>query len=121
MVENNSKSFELVKTFLGKKVELKVDRPLGTKHPKHNYIYNVNYGYVPGIMAPDGEELDAYFLGVTEPVVAGTGICRAIIHRFNDDDDKLIVCAGDFDPSDEEIENFINFQEKYFKHEIIRS
>ena len=42
---------------LGKIVKVTVDRPMGTYHPKHKDIYYpINYGYIEGIMAPDGEE-----------------------------------------------------------------
>ncbi|MFI6363303.1 inorganic diphosphatase [Nocardia sp. NPDC050630] len=59
--------------------------------PSCGFRYIVNYGFVPGTLAPDGEELDAYFLGPTEPITAAAGACIAIIHRLYDDDDKLIV------------------------------
>ena len=68
-----------------------MDRPLGSKHPKFGFIYEVNYGFIDGIKAPDGEYLDAYYLGIDYPVDKANGICIAIIHRKNDDDDKLIV------------------------------
>ena len=29
----------------GKEVEVKIDRQLGTNHPKHGFVYEVNYGY----------------------------------------------------------------------------
>ena len=41
-------------------------------------------GYIAGIMAPDGEEQDAYILGVNQPVEEFTGKIIDIIHRFND-------------------------------------
>ena len=34
------------KDYLGKKVNVIIDRKLGSKHPKHNFIYPVNYGYI---------------------------------------------------------------------------
>ena len=77
--------------YLNQKVTVKIDRPLGTKHPKHKYFYCCNYGFVPDTTAPDGEEIDAYVLGIFEPVKEFEGVCIAIIHRTNDDDDKLIV------------------------------
>jgi len=77
----NSQSFEICKKYLGQEVKVVFDRPLGTKHPKHGYIYSINYGYLPGIKAPDGEDLDAYYLGVDEPLPEASGICIAIIHR----------------------------------------
>lgn len=110
----------LAKQFLGKDVDVVIDRQLGTKHPKHGFVYDVNYGFVAGVLAPDGEELDAYYLGVDKPVERGTGKCVAIIHRTNDDDDKLVVVAEGFDPSDEEIDSLVQFQEKWFEHQIVR-
>ena len=54
---------------IGSKVNVIIDRPLGTYHPKHRDIfYTVNYGYVEGIIAPDGEEQDAYVLGIDKPL-----------------------------------------------------
>ena len=68
-----------------------MDRPLGSKHPKHGFVYEVNYGYVPGTQSADGEELDAYYLGGNRPLHAAEGKCIAIIHRLNDDDDRLVI------------------------------
>ena len=97
-----------------------MDRPLGSKHPKHGLIYPVNYGYVPGTTAPDGEELDAYLLGVFEPMDEFTGKCIAYIHRTNDDDDKLIIVPEGIEYTDDQINALTEFQERFFKHEIIR-
>lgn len=108
------------KDYLEQGVKVIIDRPLGSKHPKHGFTYTVNYGFVPGTKAPDGEELDAYLLGVDEPVNTGVGKCIAIIHRTNDADDKLIISANGKNFTNEEIENLTKFQEKWFKHEIIR-
>lgn len=77
--------------YLGKIVKVKMDRPLGTKHPKHGFIYEVNYGYIPNTISGDGEELDAYVLGVHKPLDVFEGEVVAIIHRTNDNDDKLVV------------------------------
>jgi len=106
--------------YLGKTVTIKIDRPIRSKHPKHDFIYEVNYGFVPGTKAPDGEELDTYLLGVNEPVGEYTGRCIAIIHRTNDDDDKLIIVPEGEDFSDEEIQKATNFQEQFFKSIILR-
>lgn len=116
-----SKSLELAKTFLGKEVEVVFDRPLGSKHPKHNYIYEVNYGYLPGVKAPDGGDLDAYYLGSDKPLNKASGYVLAILHRLKDDDDKLIVINRDQVLTDDEIEKMLYFQEKFFEHEIIRA
>jgi len=106
--------------YLGRIVAVEIDRPLASRHPKHNFVYEVNYGYVPGTMAPDGDEVDAYLLGELKPVTSGSGRCIAIIHRLDDDDDKLVISATKEDISNEEIERLTHFQEQWFKHEIIR-
>jgi inorganic pyrophosphatase len=106
--------------YLGKNLDVTVDRPLGTKHPKWDFIYDCNYGFVPDTVAPDGEEIDAYLLGITEPVAQGNGKVIAIIHRTNDDDDKLVVSIDGKDIPDEEIREKTDFQEKFFESVIIR-
>ena len=108
------------KEYLEKIIKVKIDRPFGTKHPKHGFIYPVNYGYVPNTISGDGEELDCYVLGVFEPVDKFEGKCIAIIHRTNDNDDKLVVVPKDKDYSDDAIEALTEFQEQYFEHEIWR-
>ncbi len=108
-----------IRDYLNKTIEVKIDRPLGSKHPKHGYIYPVNYGYVPNTISGDGEELDCYVLGVFEPVDEFKGKCIAIIHRINDNDDKLIVVPENRRFSEQEIEVLIEFQERFFKHKII--
>ncbi len=77
--------------FFGKTLNITIDRPLGSRHPKHGFFYPVNYGFVPDTLSGDGEETDAYVLGVFDPVEVFTGKCIAVIHRTNDDDDKLII------------------------------
>lgn len=106
--------------FLGKPVKVTVDRPLGSKHPKFGDIYPVNYGFVRGTKSTDGEALDAYILGVDRPLREFVGRCLAVVHRFNDDDDKLIVVPDGLNLADEEIRNAVSFQEQYFKSEIVR-
>ena len=108
------------KDYIGKLIDVKIDRELGSKHPKHGFIYPVNYGYVPNTVSGDGEELDCYLLGVFDPVSTYTGKCIAIIHRTNDNDDKLIVVPEGKDYSDDAINALVEFQEQYFKHVILR-
>lgn len=71
-------------------------------------------------MAPDGEELDAYVLKIDKPLKKFTGKVIAIIHRHDDDDDKLVVIPENQTISDEEIEKLLEFQEKWYKHKIVR-
>ena len=108
------------KEYLNKIVKVKIDRQMGSKHPKHNYIYPVNYGFIPNTISGDGEEIDCYLLGIFEPVKEYEGKCIAILHRTNDDDDKLIIVPKEKNYSNEAIEALVEFQEKYFKHDIIR-
>ncbi len=115
-----SKSLKLAKELLGKEVIVEFDRPLGSSHPKHGFVYEVNYGFIKGIIAPDGEELDAYFLGTDKSLTEEKGVVIAIAHREDNDDDKLIVVPRGVDFTDEEIMEKINFQEKWFKTVIVR-
>lgn len=105
---------------IGKIVKVVVDRPLGAYHPKYTDIfYSVNYGYIPDVIAPDGEEQDAYILGVDEPVKEFTGKIIAIIHRTNDIEDKFVVTPENINFSKEEIMSKVAFQEQFFDIEII--
>ena len=108
------------KKYLEKTLEVKIDRPFGSKHPKHGFIYPVNYGYVPNTISGDGEELDCYILGVFEPLETFNGKCIAIIHRLDDNDDKLIIVPENKSFSNQEIRALTEFQERFFKSEIIR-
>ena len=114
------KALELAKQFLGKEVEVTMDRPIGTNHPKFGFTYEENYGFIEGVLAPDGEDLDAYFLGAGKPLEKAKGICIAIVHRKDDDDDKLIVVTQGVSMTDNEIMDAIWFQEQYFDTEIVR-
>lgn len=106
--------------YLGKNVLVKIDRQLGSKHPKHGFMYMLNYGYIPNTISGDGEELDAYVVGVYEPVEEFEGIVIAIIHRTNDDDDKLVVAPKGVDYSDDAIRALTEFQEQFFESIIIK-
>ena len=106
--------------FLNKIVDVKIDRPLGSRHPKYDFIYPVNYGYVPNTISGDGEELDCYILGVYAPLESFTGKCIAVIHRINDNDDKLVVVPEGKSFSDVEIRYLTNFQERFFESGILR-
>ena len=108
------------KEYLGKEVYVKMDRPMGTRHPKHGFMYPVNYGYIPDTVSGDGEELDAYVLGTFEPIEEYKGIVIAIIHRLNDDDDKLVVTPPNKSYTNDQILALTEFQERWFDVEIIR-
>lgn len=105
---------------IGAVVTVTVDRPMGSFHPEHKDIfYPINYGYIKGVIAPDGEEQDAYILGVDKPVEKFTGKIIAIIHRLDDAEDKWVVCPENMTYSKEEIAQLVKFQEQFFKTEII--
>lgn len=107
--------------FLGEMVTAHMDRPLGSRHPKYGFLYMLNYGYVPDTRAPDGEEVDVYILGEFEPVSEFTGHCIAIIHRLDDDDDKLVLAPDGKNYSDEQISALTEFQERFFQSVILRA
>lgn len=105
--------------YLGKEVEVAIDRPLGSAHPKYSdMIYPVNYGYIPNTVGGDGEEMDVYLLGVNEPVKACNAKIVGIIHRLDDIEDKLVASLDGKKFTEEEIRNAIMFQEKYYDIEI---
>ena len=111
------------KDFLDKIVDVIIDKPLGSRHSEKypNHIYPVNYGYIPNTISGDNEELDCYILGVFEPLETFQGKCIAIIHRTNDNDDKLIIVPKGRNYSNTEIRALTEFQERFFESEIIRN
>jgi len=115
-----SPPFTDAKDFLGRKVAVKIDRPLGSRHPEWGFIYPVNYGFVSGVTAPDGDDLDAYVLGIFEPLEVFTGSCIAVIHRLDDDDDKIVLAPEGKDYTDEQISALTDFQERFFQSVIVR-
>lgn len=115
-----TKSLQMAREYLGRNVSVMIDRPLGSEHPKHAFLYHANYGHVPNTKAPDGEELDAYYLGIDKPLKEASGICVAVVHRLNDDDDKLIVVPQGTNMTDEQILSAIHFQEQWFDVEVVR-
>lgn len=118
---NRKQIKEKLLSMLGSKITMYVDRPINSTHPKHkDIIYKVNYGYIKEIIALDGEYQDAYLLGVEQEVKCYEGIVYAIVERENDNEDKLIVVPEGLDFTIKEIEEKINFQEKFFKHKIIK-
>ena len=115
---NNNRPMD--NNIIGNIVTVTVDRPLGSSHPVHKELYYpINYGYVKGILAPDGEEQDAYILGVDVPVENYTGKVVAVIHRTNDVEEKWVVCPLGMTFTRDEIMEQVKFQEQYFKSEIL--
>ena len=122
---NNDSSIEgseYWRKLIGKIVTVTVDRPIGSYHPVHkNLYYPINYGYVKGIIAQDGEEQDAYVIGVDVPVKEYTGKVIAVIHRNDDVEEKWVVCPEDRAFTKEEIEEIVRFQEQFFDSVVIMS
>ena len=113
------KDIEKYRFYLNKEVLVKVDRKLGDKHPNFDFIYLVNYGYIPNTLSEDNEEIDAYILGVFYPVDEFQGICKAIICRYDDNENKLIVVPKDKNYTIEQMEALLEFQERFFKRELL--
>lgn len=106
--------------YLSKEINVIVDRPLCSKHPEHASIYySLNYGYIPNTSAPDGEEIDAYIIGEFKPLKEFTGTVVAILHRKNDNEDKLVVARNPNKYTKEQIQALVEFQERFFDTEII--
>ena len=104
---------------IGDIVTVVVDRPMGSCHPEYpDLVYPVNYGFIPGILAGDGEEQDAYILGVEEPVIRSTGRVIAVIHRLDDVEDKWVVAPDGRSFTKEEIAEATSFQERFFHSRI---
>lgn len=109
----------LVNYYLGKIVEIRIDRPMGSIHPKHDdMIYPINYGYIPGVLGGDGEELDVYLLGVNKPVNEYRTRIIGIVHRRNDAEDKLVAAPEGINFTKTEITEAIDFQEQYYESEV---
>ena len=107
----------LVDSYLGKTVRIGIDRPIGYVHPKETYtlVYPINYGYIPGVLGGDGEELDVYLLGVETAVEEYTARIIGIAHRENDVEDKLIAAPPEKTFSLCEMARSIAFQEQYYR------
>ena len=111
----------LAKDVIGSVVTGTIDRPIGSRHPRHpDMVYPVNYGYVDGVFADDGENQDAYVLGADEPIESFEGKVIAVYHRLDDVEDKWVVSVDGSDYPDEEILRVIRFQEQYFEGELLR-
>lgn len=109
-----------LRPFLGRTVTVTVDRPLGSRHPRHaDLCYPINYGYVAGTTGGDGQPVDAYALGIDESVATVEGIVIALVLRADDAEDKLVVAPASRHFSCAEIRSLIDFQERFFESEIV--
>lgn len=108
---------QILHDLLGKTVHVVVDRPAGYRHG--DILYPINYGYLPGIIAGDGEDQDAYILGVSTPLISFDGQVIAAIRRRNDCEDKLVVAPDGTVLHQGQIAEAVAFQEQYFDSYII--
>lgn len=109
----------LVRSYLGKTVNIKIDRPVGSIHPEHpELVYPVNYGYIPDVFGGDGEEIDVYLLGVDVPIEEYTARIIGIVHRHNDTEDKLVAAPEGLDFDENKISKSVSFQERFFESKI---
>ncbi|HWR65446.1 MAG TPA: inorganic diphosphatase [Bellilinea sp.] len=107
--------------YIGQTLQVVIDRPLGSRHAQHGFLYQLNYGYLPGVPSDDGEDLDAYVLGVFEPISSFEGECIAVIHRLDDSDDKLVLAPPGRQFTDDQIRALTKFQERWFASIIKRT
>ena len=108
-----------MKEYLGKEVNVIIDRVIGSKHPKWNFYYPINYGYIPSTISGDGEEIDVYIIGEFEPVKDYIGIAVAVIYRKDDNEQKLVVCKDRHKFTKEQIRALVEFQERFFDSYIV--
>ena len=112
----------VMEDMIGKIVKVKVDRKLGSAHPDYpEHIYPINYGYIEGIIAPDGEEQDVYILGVDKAVDEYEGELIAVIKRDDDEEEKWVIAPIGIKFTVEEIEEAVRFQFTKEEWEFLRS
>lgn len=105
--------------YLNRNVKVIIDRPLASKHPKHDIYYPLNYGYIPNTVSGDGKEIDVYILGEFQPLKEYEGVVIALIYRKNDNEDKLVVARYSHQYTKEQIQVLVEFQERFFDSEVI--
>ncbi len=128
--EANPVPADRYKDIIGRVVKGRIDRPMGSFHPRHpNLYYPVNYGFVAGVIGGDGSEQDIYLLGEKAPVNEYTGVVIAVYHRYDDNETKWIVVPSDENgkiredvkiPDNDEIYAEIAFQEQFFSGVLVR-
>lgn len=106
----------LIRRFLGKTVHIVIDRPVGYCHK--GILYPVNYGYLPGVIAGDGEEQDVYILGIPEPLREFDGRIIGAVRRHNDTEDKLVAAPEGLLLNQAQIGEAVHFQEQYFETSV---
>ena len=109
----------LVKSYLGKKVDIKITMPIGSVLSGHPDIaYPINHGILPGVFNSLGKELGVYLIGVNIPVEKYTAQIVGIVHRCDDNEDKLVAVPEGLSYNYSEILEAIHFQEQYYKSKL---
>ena len=110
-----------VESYLGKVVSIGIDRPIGYVHHKgaKTLVYPINYGYIPGVLGGDAEELDVYLVGVDTPVQEYTGRIVGIVYRADDVEDKLVMAPEGVTLTAAEMAEAVRFQEKYYHTTVV--
>ena len=113
----------MMSNYLNKEVEVTMDRPLGSKHPKYDWSYPINYGFIANTKQGDGKEIDAYCIGPKEALNKFKGTCIAYIKRSDDPGDNKLIVVDEENKNitDEQILKMVNFQEQFFSPTIVRS
>ncbi len=109
-----------LKPYLGRTVDIEIDRPIGYVHHKgeKTLVYPINYGFIPGVLGGDGEELDVFLIGVDRPVETFRGRIIGIVYRADDVEDKLIMAPEGMSFTVPEMEAAVAFQEKYYDSHV---
>lgn len=107
-----------LKKYVGSYVKVDIDRKIGQKHPEQDMIYPINYGYIPGTVSGDNEEIDVYILDENKPIDNCFGFIVAGVHRDDDIEEKLIGLTKYGKIGADEIAKKIEFQEQYYKSSV---
>lgn len=109
-----------VRSYLGKEIIVKIDRPIGYAHTKKGltFTYPINYGYIPNVIGGDGEELDVYVLGTQEKLKKCRAKVIGIVHRHNDVEDKLVATVDKEIYYQNDIAEMVEFQENRYETHI---
>lgn len=103
----------------GKLYRAEIDQPIGYVDDFGN-VYPVNYGFIPDIIAGDGEPQDVYIISehVNQPLDYFKGELAAIIHRADDIEDKWVLTVAGEKLDRETIKEQTDFLESYFDSKI---
>lgn len=106
--------------FINQTVRIEINNSSIAKYYKVKNSFPINCGYVQDVLDGDGKQLECYIVGINEERKEFTGKCIAILHQFDNTQDKLIVAPNDIDYTDNQIREILKFKEKNYMNEIIR-